>query len=237
MSSLLNRPRIVQQVYRGLAAPAHHFAARANRFYDPNISLEFTYNPQRAVELLSSIGIVAGDDGLMYDAEGNHIEFTVYMGAENQSGIDVANIFADELSEVGITANVRPIDFQNLVERITSTYDWEAIIVALGPNYWPSGGSNVWQSNGNFHIWHPLQPEPATEWEAEIDRLYNEIRFTLDDQRGRELYGNFQRILLTELPLIYIVHPFSFLGIRDRWQNVYYDTLGGAETERFFLEQ
>jgi peptide/nickel transport system substrate-binding protein len=173
----------------------------------------------------------------MYDADGNHIEFDVNMGAENQTGIDVASIFSDELSEIGVTANVRPIDFQNLVERLTSTYDWEVATVALGANYWPSGGSNVWQSSGNFHLWHPLQEEPATEWEARIDRLYNEIRFTINDDEGRRLYGEFQRILLTELPLFYIVHPFSFLAIRDKWQNVYYDTLGGAETERFYLEQ
>lgn len=237
MSSLLNRPRIAQQVYRGLAAPAHYFAARANMFFDPDIRLEYTYDPERAVELLASIGIEPGDDGLMYDAEGNHIEFDINLGAENQVGIDVATVFADELSEVGITANVRPIDFQNLVERLTSTYDWEVATVALGANYWPSGGSNVWQSSGNFHIWHPLQEEPATEWEAEVDRLYNEIRFTIDEDRGRELYGEMQRILLTELPLFYIVHPFSFLAIRDKWQNVYYDTLGGLDSNYLFLEQ
>lgn len=237
MSSLLNRPRIAQQVYRGLAAPAHHFAATANRFFDPEIRLEYTYNPERAIELLASIGITRGDDGLMYDDAGNHIEFDFFMGAENQTGIDTVNIFADELKDVGITLNVRPIDFQNLVERLTNTYDWDAATVALGANYWPSGGSNVWQSSGNFHLWRPLQAEPATEWEARVDRLYNEIRFTIDDDEARALYDEMQEILLTELPLMYTVHPFSFLAIRDKWNNVYYDTLGGSDTEYFFLAE
>jgi len=236
MSSLINRPRIAQQVYRGLAAPAHHFAATANMYFDPEIRLEYTYDPARAVELLESIGFARRDDGLMYDADGNHVEFDFFMGAESQLGIDMANIFADEASNVGITVNVRPIDFQNLVERVMNTYDWDAATLALGANYWPSGGSNVWQSSGNFHLWHPLQEEPATEWEAEIDRLYNQIRFTIDEEEGKRLYGEFQRILLTELPLIYTVHPFSFYAIRDKWQNVFYDTLGGAESVRFFLE-
>jgi peptide/nickel transport system substrate-binding protein len=237
MSSLLNRPRIVEQVYRGLATPAHHFFARPNPYFNPEIALEYTYDPERAVDLLASIGIERGDDALMYDADGNHVEFDIFMGAESQIGIDIATIFADELSEVGITANVRPIDFQNLVDRITSTYDWDVVTVALGANYWPSGGSNVWQSSGNFHIWHPLQEEPATEWEARVDYLYNEGRFTIDEDRAWEVYDEYQTILLTELPVIYIVHPFSFLAIRDRWRNVYYDTLGGAETEYFYLER
>lgn len=236
MSSLLNRPRIASQVYRGLAMPAEYFFARANPYFNPDVRLEFTYNPERAVELLESIDITRGEDGLMYDQDGNHIEFDIFMGAESNLGIDISNIFADELADVGITANVRPIDFQNLVERITSSYDWDVVTVALGANYWPSGGSNVWQSSGNFHIWHPLQEEPATEWEARVDFLYNEGRFTIDEDRAWEIYDEFQTILLTELPLMYIVHPFSFLAIRDRWQNVYYDTLGGLESTRIFLE-
>jgi peptide/nickel transport system substrate-binding protein len=235
MSSLLNRPRIAQQVYRGLAAPAHHFFARPNPFFNEDIRLEYTFNPERAIELLASIGITPGPDGLMYDGDGNHIEFDINMGAENQLGIDISNIFADELGEVGITANVRPIDFQNLVERLTSTFDWQVATVGLGANYWPEGGSNVWQSSGNFHIWHPLQSTPATEWEARVDFLYNEGRFTIDEERRWEIYNEFQEIILTELPLMYIVHPFSFSAYRDRWQNVFVDTLGSPDSRYFFL--
>ncbi|TVQ35165.1 MAG: ABC transporter substrate-binding protein [Spirochaetaceae bacterium] len=237
MSSLLNRDRIAAQVYRGLAKPAEHFFATANPMFDPDIRLQYTFNPERAVELLASIAITRGPDGLMYDADGNHIEFTMNVGVENEIWVDIMNIFADELSEVGITARIRPIDFQNLVERLTSTYDWEVVGVALGVNYWPSSGSNVWQSSGNFHLWHPLQESPATEWETRVDYLYNEGRFTIDPERRKEIYDEYQRILLSELPVMYIVHPLSFLAVRDRWDNVYYDTLGGFQLEYVFLKQ
>jgi peptide/nickel transport system substrate-binding protein len=111
------------------------------------------------------------------------------------------------------------------------------VSVALGANYWPSGGSNVWQSSGNFHIWHPLQEEPATEWEARVDELYNEGRFTLGEAERKEIYDEYQQIILEQLPLMYTVHPFSFLGIRNKWGNVYYDTLNGLETQRVFLKE
>ena len=236
MSSLLNRERIVRQVYRGLAAPAHHFFARANPMFNPDIELEYTYDPERAVELLAEIGIEQDEEGIMRDADGNPIEFDINMGAESTLAIDMANIFADELDEVGITLNVRPIDWQALIERMTSTYDWDAVTIGLGSNYWPTGGSNVWPSHGNLHLWHPLQEEPATEWEARIDRLYNEGKFTIDEERRREIYDEYQSIILEQLPVIYTVHTLSFLGVRDKWANVYYDTLGGLETERVFLE-
>ena len=236
MSSLTNRPRIVQQVYRGLAGPAHHFFARSNPLFDPDIRLEYTYDPDRAVELLASIGITPGQDDLMYDAQGNRIEFEFIAGAANNVAVDMVQIFADEAAQIGVTVNVRPIDFQSLVQRITQTYDWEAVIVALGANVFPSSGSNVWRSSGNFHLWHPLQESPATEWEARIDYLYNEGRFTLDEQERRAIYEEYQRILLTELPLFYLVHPLAFLAVRDRWSNVYYDTWGALpELEYYYL--
>jgi len=236
MSSMLNRERIVRQVYRGLAEPAHHFFARANPMFDEDIQLEYTFDPDRAVELLESIGMRRDSEGTMRDADGNAIDFTISLGAENNIGIDIAQIFADELSEIGVRARVRPIDFQRVVEMLTNTYDWEVVTVSLGTNYWPSSGSNVWQSSGNFHLWNPLQDSPATEWEARIDYLYNEGRFTLDQEEAKEIYDEFQRILLAELPVMYIVHPWAFLAVRDRWQNVRYDTLGGLKSEYLFLE-
>ena len=235
MSALLNRDRIASQVYRGLAEPALHFFARANPYFDESIRQEFSYDPERARELLAEIGIRPNAEGLMEDAAGNHVEFNLHVGAENNVGVDVMNIFADELKAVGITGNVRAIDFQKLVEMLTSTYDWHVATASLGANYWPSGGSNVWQSKGNFHLWHPLQEEPATDWEARVDYLYNEGRFTIDRERAKAIYDEYQRLLLDQAPMTYIVHPLSFLAVRDKWANVFYDTLGGLDSDYLYL--
>jgi peptide/nickel transport system substrate-binding protein len=236
MSCLLNRERIVAQVYRGLAVPATHFFARPNPFYDESIRLPYTFDPARARRLLAEIGIKPDAGGRMADAEGRRIEFEINIAAENNTSIDIANIFADELDRAGITARVRPIDFQKLVEMLTSTYDWQCVSVSLGSNSWPEGGSNVWQSSGNFHVWRPLQDKPATAWEARLDSLYNQGRFTLDREKQKALYDEYQRLLLEELPVIYIAHPLQFAAVRNKWDNVFFDTLNGLDTTTFFLK-
>ena len=236
MSCLLNRARIADQIYRGLAVPALYFFAKANPFYDESIRLQYTYDPQHAVDLLGQIGIHQDAQGEMRDPEGRRIEFTINVGAESSIGVDICDIYADEISKIGIKANVRPIDFQKLVEMLISTYDWEVVTVSLGANYWPSGGSNVWPSGGNFHLWHPLEKEPATPWEATIDRLYNEGRFTLDQAKAKTVYDEYQRLLLEQLPVIYIVYPLAFLAVRDIWGNVFYDTLKGLDTNYVYLK-
>jgi peptide/nickel transport system substrate-binding protein len=236
MSCLLNRGRIADQVYRGLAVPALYFFAKANPFYDETIRLEYTYDPARAVKLLDEIGMRRDAQGIMRDSEGRPIEFTINVGAESSIGVDMCNIYADEMSKVGINAKVRPIDFQKLVEMLISTYEWEVVEVGLGANYWPSGGSNVWPSGGNFHLWHPLQQTPATAWEATIDELYNDGRFMLDREKAGQIYARYQRLLLEQLPVIYIVYPLSFLAVRNRWGNVFYDTLNELDMRYVYLE-
>ncbi|OHD16017.1 MAG: ABC transporter substrate-binding protein [Spirochaetes bacterium GWD1_27_9] len=236
MSCMINRDRIINQVYRGLAEPAIHFYAKANPFFDENIKLQYTYNPKKAIKLLEEIGIKKNKDGLMVDKDGNIVEFDIVTGAENNIRIDMANIFADELKNIGITLKVRPIDFQKLVDSLIKTYDWHCVIVGLGANYWATGGINVWLSSGNFHLWRPLQEKPATDWEARIDHLYNEGAFTLDKAKAKKIWDEYQQIILEQVPLMYIVHPYTFRAVRNKWENVYFDNLRDLDLNYIFLK-
>ena len=237
MSCLLNRDRIIAQVYRGLADPKLDFFPPPNPFYNPDIRLEYLYDPQRALELLASIGMQRDSNGVMRDIRGNAVEFDLSIPSDITVHSDTASIVADEAARVGIRINVRPTDFQRLVEQLTATYDWQSIFIGLGNNFWPTGGSNVWPSDGNLHLWFPLQTEPATYWEARIDYLYNEGSFTVDPERAQVIWDEFQRILLEQLPVIYLVRPRSFFAINNRWDfsNFFFDNLNGAEISRLFL--
>lgn len=237
MSSLLPRERIVREVYRGLAEPAHYFFAKANMFFDENISLKYRFDPQRAKELLKKGGFSWNNENKVIDQDGNLVKFGIYMGVENTVNQDVASLFAEELGIVGITLDVQPIDFQNLVERLTKNYQWDSVMVALGPNYFPSSGSNVWQSNSNFHLWYPLQKTPATEWEARIDTLYQQGQSTIDKQERKTLYDEYQTILLEQLPFIYIVYKIRVAAYDKRVQNLFLDNLQGSEFEYLYFSE
>jgi peptide/nickel transport system substrate-binding protein len=240
MSCLLNRERISAQVFRGLAEPKLDFFPEPNPYYNPDITLDYTYDPERAEALLASIGIKRGlFGGPMKDSEGREIEFDLSIPSDNNVSSDIASIVMDECSKVGIKVNIRVLDFQKLVEQLTSTYDWQSLMIGLGSNFFPTQGSNVWPSDGNLHLWHPLQKEPATEWEARIDYLYNEGSYTIDKVKAKEIWDEYQRIILEECPVIYLMRRRSFFALRNRWDfaNVYYDNLNGAETARIFLKQ
>jgi peptide/nickel transport system substrate-binding protein len=238
MSCLLNRDRIITQVYRGLAEPKLDFFPEPNPFYNPGITLEYTYDPPRALELLASIGMKQDADGVMRDAKNRAVEFDLSMESDATVYTDMASIIMDELSKVGIKLNIRTLDFQKLIEQITAAYDWDSLFIRLGSNLFPSQGSNVWPSAGNLHLWYPLQEKAATDWEARVDYLYNEGSYTVDREKAREIWDEYQRILLEQCPVIYLIRPRTFYALRNRWDftNFYYDNLSGLETSHIFLK-
>ncbi len=238
MSCLLNRERIIVQTYRGLAEPMYYFFSQANPYYNPDITLRWRYDIDEARKLLKRCGMEE-KGGVLYDSKGALVEFDLAIPSTSTIANDIAQIIADECAKAGIKVNVRQVDFQKLVESLTATYDWQSVIISLGTPLFPSQGSNVWPSSGNLHLWHPLQASPATEWEARIDRLYSKGNYTIDRDAAFAIWNEYQRILLDECPVIYLVRPRSFFAIRNRWDqsNVYYDNLNGAMLDYVFLNQ
>jgi peptide/nickel transport system substrate-binding protein len=225
MSCLLNRTRINAQVYRGIAEPKIDFFPPPNPYYNPGITLEYQYNPARALELLESAGFTKNSRGLLHDSKNRRVEFDLSFPADVTVHGDVASIIVDELGKAGIKVNIRATEIQKLVEQLSSTYDWQSLMIGLGNNLFPTQGSNVWPSDGNLHLWYPLQEKPSTEWEARIDYLYNEGSYTIDKDKAMGLWDEYQRLILEQCPVIYLMRSRRFWAIQNRWDfsNVYYD--------------
>ena len=237
MSCIFNRDRVANQTYRGLAQAKYDFFPETNPYFNPAITLQYRYDLNRAEELLKKAGFTK-KDGAYYDWNNNPVEYDLTISSNNTVLNDIAQIIVDEASKIGIKINIRQIDFQKLVEMLSGTYDWQSVFIGLGTNSFPSQGSNVWPSDGNLHLWYPLQEKPATDWEARVDYLYNEGCYTNDYDQAKIIWDEYQQILLEECPVIYLMRSRSFFAIRNRWDlsNVYFDNKNGAMLEHVFLK-
>jgi peptide/nickel transport system substrate-binding protein len=93
----------------------------------------------------------------------------------------------------------------------------------------PEQWYNVWRSDGNMHYWYPKQEEPATEWEAQVDELYNALIYTYDPLEIQSFYDQFQNILMEELPMIPLYNRYSFYAVYNKWGNINWDSLHKSE--------
>ena len=240
MSCLLNRDRINGQVYRGLAQPKLTVFPEPNPYYNPSITNQYLFDTERALTILASIGFKKDIFGIMRDNKNRRVQFDLSISSNNSIVQDIASIIRDELSKVGIKVNIRVSDFQKQVEQLFSTFEWDSVLMGLsGSGIFPSQGSNTWPSSGNLHMWNPNQQTPATEWEARVDYLYNEGKFTIDSVKAKEIWDEFQSIITEQCPMIYLMRSRGFWALNNRWDftNVYYDNLNGAEINYIYLRQ
>jgi peptide/nickel transport system substrate-binding protein len=230
MSCFLNRDRLNAQVYRGLAVAVLTVFPEPNPYYNPSITQQYLYDIQRGEALLSSIGIKRDSKGIMRDSQNRPLEFDLTIPSDSSVYQDIASVIRDELSKIGIKLNIRTVDFHKMVEQMMRTFDWDSLLMAFsGSNVFPSQGSNTWPSSGNLHLWYPNQKTPATEWEARIDYLYNEGKFTIDPDKAKVIWDEFQSIIQEQCPRIYLVRPRTFWALNNRWDitNVYFDNMNG----------
>ena len=92
----------------------------------------------------------------------------------------------EDLQKIGIHVNVVTLDFPALIERMTQTFDYEAILLGLtNVGLDPNEQMNVWLSSSENHQWNPAEKTPETPWEAEIDNLMRAQGSAADPKKRR----------------------------------------------------
>ena len=137
-------------------------------------------------------------------------------------------LLAEDLTELGMTVHQNPMDFNLLVNQLTSGEGWDAIIIGLTGGVDPDGGSNVWQHDGGLHMWNFGRDEPQTEWEARVNEIFRVGRTILDIEERVQMYYEWQDLVAENVPLIYAVTPLSYAAARDNVRNVNYTAYGGS---------
>jgi len=99
------------------------------------------------------------------------------------------------------------LDFPSLIERMTSTFDYEAILLGLtNVGLDPNEVMNVWLSSSENHQWNPSEKTPETPWEAEIDKLMRAQASAADAKKRKESFDRVQEIAVEQAPFIFLVN-------------------------------
>lgn len=220
VSAAIDRDSIVRLVYNGRATPLWTQVTPGNRLWiDPGISHP-AMSVAHARELLQSAGFSWKSDGALVDGHGSPVELSILTSSSNAQRVKIATLIQDDLSKLGMNVQIASLEFHTMVDRLLTTHDYEAAVMGLvSGDADPTSEMNVWMSNGDTHLWHPNQTQPATPWEAEMDRLMQQQLVTLDYAKRKRLYDRVQEIVADELPVICLVSPNILVGASDRVGN------------------
>ena len=171
-------------------------------------------------------------NGKLYDKNNNRVEFDLYTNAGNTEREALGVMVKQDLADIGMQVNFKPIEFNSLVNKITNSYDWDMIILGLtGSSLEPHNGKNVWYSSGPLHIFNqrPVN-KPVTDklsWEIKLDNIFDKAALELNFKSRKKYYDEYQRIIYNEAPIVYLYSPIRIYAIRRKFKNILPSSLSG----------
>ncbi len=197
-------------------------------FYNPNVR-KYSYDLKKAKQILEKAGYRDYDgDGIIEKPKGHPVEFSLVTNSGSTERIQIAAIIRRDLEQLGMKVNFLALEFNNIVNKLVSNYDWEAVIIGLTGGIEPHFGRNVWHSSGQLHIWYPRQKSPHTSWEKRIDTIFDTAVQELDPKKRKKLYDEWQEIVAEKLPLIYTVLGANIFAVRNKFGNLKPSGYGGV---------
>ncbi|HLI86278.1 MAG TPA: ABC transporter substrate-binding protein [Bryobacteraceae bacterium] len=206
VSHAIHRDDLCRVVYRGHAQPGIGPFSPANRFWFNQKLKPHAFDLKLANQLLAADGFHR-QGGALRDASGHAVEFSLVTNAGNRAREREAAMIQQDLAALGIRLNIVTLDFAALIQRITQTFQYEAVLLGLtNVDLDPDGQMNLWLSSSVSHAWNPNQKSPATPWEAELDRLMQAQASTIDPARRKALFDRVQEIVWQQAPVLYLLN-------------------------------
>ena len=206
ISEAINREDLSRVVFRGHAQAAVGPVSPANKFWFNSKLKAQAYTPDAALKALEGDGFRL-ENGTLKDKQGNAVVFSIITNAGNKYRERMATMIQEDLQKIGVHVNVVTLDFPSLIERMTQTFDYEAILLGLtNTGLDPNEQMNVWLSSSENHQWNPQEKSPETTWEAEIDRLIRAQSSAADVNKRKERFDRVQEIAVEQEPFIYLVN-------------------------------
>ena len=174
----LDRQAIIDAVILGQGMPAYGPLQR-NTYNCEDVE-HYDYNPEKSKEILEAAGCEMGDDGFYY-RDGEKVGFVISVSAGDQVRIDMAQIAAQELKEIGMDVSVE----------IPAQTDWAgqmAFLIGWGSPF-----------DADDHTYKVFGTDKGANYSSysneEVDKYLTEARQSDDPEVRKEAYANFQKAL------------------------------------------
>jgi peptide/nickel transport system substrate-binding protein len=223
VSLALDRDGMVQSLYLGLATAQFGPISSGNQpWYDPKVP-RAGLNPDEARKTLARIGLTdSNGDGIVeFGAQRRPMEISILTASGVATRERVAQVVKDNLGKIGIRAEIQLLQPNELIARILSNFDYEAVLFGFGAtDVIPDLQSDVWYSSAKNHFWQPSQAKPQRSWEAEIDTLTSRLVRSIDPAARRAACFQIQQIWAREMPAIPILSENVLVAWSNRVGNI-----------------
>ncbi len=229
----IDRNAMVANISNGAAQPLYTAESLSSIFLNERLASGHQRDLEYAKTLLKKSGFYYDKKGILHDKDGHEVEFDLLTNAGQTEREAAGVMIKEDLKDLGIKVNFKPVEFNSLVNKMMTTSDWDTVLIGLTGNpLEPHSGKNVWHSKGHLHLFnmrHNGDKEVnILPWEKELDELIEKGALELDYNKRKEIYDKYQQIVYDERPLIYLYSGLTITAIRNKIKNLHPTALGGT---------
>lgn len=220
MTHIIDREKIIKYILKNPKAmiPTGNFYIHGPQ-YDSTIT-PWPYDPERAKQLLDEAGWRDTNGNGIRDKDGVEFRFKYQIVGGTSIHEQMAKLVKDAAAKVGIDVEIDPYEWSVFINRV---YDrkFDAVnlstIGGLAGDPYQSWHSSQIENRGSNYVGFNI---------PEADKLMEEARVTIDDEKRDKLYHQFHRILHEEQPYTFIYTRPGEAFLSKRFENVKMHLLG-----------
>lgn len=219
----IDRQQILDQVLFGRGRVATGPISSQLSFAYTDDVRAYPYDPERAATLLDEAGFTPDADGTRLTATFLHFPaFSKY-----------GEVVRQNLAQIGVRLELVALDRAAFVTRVFGERDFDTNVISYCNNADPSiGVARVYVSSNIGDI--PFS-NAAAYLNPEVDRLFARAAEQADPAIRAELYHEVQRILVEELPYLWLVEPRFSAAARANVVGL--EPWNGSPAERAWIER
>jgi peptide/nickel transport system substrate-binding protein len=214
LSSAIDKQELIDGVLLGLGQAATGPYKPDTWVYNSEVR-RYEYDPEKSRALLAEAGWVDSDKDGVLDKDGEKLAFTIVTNQGNDLRSKTAEIIQRRLKEVGITVEIRIVEWATFLKEFIFPGNFDATILG-----W-SGGPEPDQ----YNIWHSSKTAPrelnfVKYSNKDVDDLLEKGRRTFAQAERKAIYDRFQEILAEEQPYTFLYVGEALPVVAKRFRGI-----------------
>ena len=189
------------------------------------------FDPEKARTLLAEAGWTDSDGDGLIDKDGKPFSFTILTNNGNKQRSDAATIMQQRLKTVGITINIRLVEWSAFIQNFINKRDFDAVIL----------GWSLSPDPDQYTIWHSSQTGPRqfnflTYKNDNVDTALDTARRTFDRSLRKQQYDIMQEEIYKDVPMVFLFAPYSLPVMHKRFHGIKPAPAGiGYNSEQWYV--
>ena len=209
----INKEEIIKLALGNVGRPQRGiFSSELGPFHDPTVG--YDYDPDKANQILDSLGFKRGPDGIRVTPNGTRLSFRLFFTAGDLPRMRASEIVKEQFKKIGVEIIPQSYDWPTLKEMITVKYDFDLVWFghATGPDpdrlYVYYHGSQIYPGSWNYIRYN----------NSEVNRLWDLSRTIVDQNKRAEIFRQIERIVMEDAPVIPVQERVLYAAHREEFQ-------------------